>query len=174
MLERDVPGYEAAAEQCRCRPPSRPRRPRQPRQRDDRSETRHAARAHRRGQVASRSAKRSANMPIMRRSRWAPRSQKAARAARTYTIGGAHCHALPPLGRADAQPPAGGHGSLRPRQREVPAASCARSTATCCNNPAEMAKACVEKYGADLISVRLEGTHPEKGNRSAGAGGRSW
>ncbi len=32
--------------------------------------------------------------------------------------------------------------------------------------PAEMAKACVEKYGADLISVRLEGTHPEKGNRS--------
>lgn len=33
-------------------------------------------------------------------------------------------------------------------------------------NPAEMAKACVEKYGADLISVRLEGTHPEKGNRS--------
>jgi acetyl-CoA synthase len=34
-------------------------------------------------------------------------------------------------------------------------------------NPAEMAKACVDKYGADLISVRLEGTHPEKGNRSA-------
>ncbi|MFZ2655758.1 MAG: acetyl-CoA decarbonylase/synthase complex subunit alpha/beta [Victivallales bacterium] len=33
-------------------------------------------------------------------------------------------------------------------------------------NPAKMAKACVEKYGADLISVRLEGTHPEKGNRS--------
>ncbi len=33
-------------------------------------------------------------------------------------------------------------------------------------NPAAMAKACVEKYGADLISVRLEGTHPEKGNRS--------
>lgn len=35
------------------------------------------------------------------------------------------------------------------------------------SNPAKMAKACVEKYGADLISVRLEGTHPEKGNRSA-------
>jgi len=33
-------------------------------------------------------------------------------------------------------------------------------------NPAEMAKACIEKYGADLISVRLEGTHPEKGNRT--------
>jgi acetyl-CoA decarbonylase/synthase complex subunit delta len=33
-------------------------------------------------------------------------------------------------------------------------------------NPAEMAKVCVGKYGADLISVRLEGTHPEKGNRS--------
>ena len=30
-----------------------------------------------------------------------------------------------------------------------------------------MAKLCVEKYGADLISVRLEGTHPEKGNRNA-------
>ncbi len=34
------------------------------------------------------------------------------------------------------------------------------------NNPAKMAQMCVEKYGADLISVRLEGTHPEKGNRS--------
>ena len=33
-------------------------------------------------------------------------------------------------------------------------------------NPVQMAKVCVEKYGADLISVRLEGTHPEKGNRS--------
>jgi acetyl-CoA decarbonylase/synthase complex subunit delta len=31
--------------------------------------------------------------------------------------------------------------------------------------PAEMAKVCVEKHGADLISIRLEGTHPEKGNR---------
>ena len=35
------------------------------------------------------------------------------------------------------------------------------------SEPAKMAKACVEKYGADMISVRLEGTHPEKGNRSA-------
>jgi acetyl-CoA synthase len=35
-------------------------------------------------------------------------------------------------------------------------------------NPARMAQECVEKYGADLISVRLEGTHPEKGNRSPG------
>ncbi len=34
------------------------------------------------------------------------------------------------------------------------------------DNPVEMARACVEKYGADLISVRLDGTHPEKGNRS--------
>ena len=34
-------------------------------------------------------------------------------------------------------------------------------------DPAAMAKACVEKFGADLISIRLEGTHPEKGNRSA-------
>jgi CO dehydrogenase/CO-methylating acetyl-CoA synthase complex beta subunit/CO dehydrogenase/acetyl-CoA synthase delta subunit len=34
------------------------------------------------------------------------------------------------------------------------------------SQPAEMAKECVAKYGADLISVRLEGTHPEKGNRA--------
>jgi acetyl-CoA synthase len=34
-------------------------------------------------------------------------------------------------------------------------------------NPAEMAKTLVDKYGADLISVRLEGTHPEKGDRTA-------
>ncbi len=33
-------------------------------------------------------------------------------------------------------------------------------------DPPEMARACVEKYGADLISVRLEGTHPEKGKRT--------
>ncbi|HEY3323907.1 MAG TPA: acetyl-CoA decarbonylase/synthase complex subunit alpha/beta [Planctomycetota bacterium] len=32
--------------------------------------------------------------------------------------------------------------------------------------PAEMAKACVEKFGAEMISVRLEGTHPEKGAKS--------
>jgi acetyl-CoA synthase len=36
------------------------------------------------------------------------------------------------------------------------------------DNPAEMARVCVEKYGADMISVRLEGTHPEKGDRSPG------
>ena len=35
------------------------------------------------------------------------------------------------------------------------------------NDPAQMAKVCVEKYGADLISVRLDGTHPERGNYSA-------
>ena len=34
------------------------------------------------------------------------------------------------------------------------------------DKPGEMAKRCVEQYGAELISVRLEGTHPEKGNRS--------
>lgn len=35
------------------------------------------------------------------------------------------------------------------------------------DKPGEMAKRCVEQYGAQLISVRLEGTHPEKGNKSA-------
>jgi acetyl-CoA decarbonylase/synthase complex subunit delta len=35
------------------------------------------------------------------------------------------------------------------------------------DKPAEMAKMCVEDFGAELISVRLEGTHPEKGNKSA-------
>ncbi len=34
------------------------------------------------------------------------------------------------------------------------------------SNPAAMAKACVEKFGADLISVRLDGTHPERGDYS--------
>ncbi len=29
-----------------------------------------------------------------------------------------------------------------------------------------MAGLCVEKYGAELISVRLDGTHPERGNRT--------
>lgn len=35
------------------------------------------------------------------------------------------------------------------------------------DRPGDMAKRCFEQYGAELISVRLEGTHPEKGNRSA-------
>ncbi len=34
------------------------------------------------------------------------------------------------------------------------------------HDPARMAKACVEKYGADVINVRLDGTHPERGNRT--------
>ena len=34
-------------------------------------------------------------------------------------------------------------------------------------DPAKMAEFCVGECGADLISVRLEGTHPEKGNKSA-------
>jgi len=33
------------------------------------------------------------------------------------------------------------------------------------NQPAKMAKVCVDKFGADLISVRLDGTHPERGNK---------
>ena len=34
------------------------------------------------------------------------------------------------------------------------------------DKPGEMAKKCVDEYGADLISIRLEGTHPEKGDMS--------
>jgi acetyl-CoA decarbonylase/synthase complex subunit delta len=34
------------------------------------------------------------------------------------------------------------------------------------HNPVEMAKVCVDQYGAELISVRLEGTHPEKGDKA--------
>jgi acetyl-CoA decarbonylase/synthase complex subunit delta len=35
------------------------------------------------------------------------------------------------------------------------------------DKPGEMAKKCVKEWGAELISVRLEGTHPEKGDKSA-------
>jgi acetyl-CoA decarbonylase/synthase complex subunit delta len=34
------------------------------------------------------------------------------------------------------------------------------------DKPAEMAKMCVDKFGADLISVKLDGIHPEKGDFS--------
>ncbi|OVE79781.1 CO dehydrogenase/acetyl-CoA synthase subunit delta [bacterium I07] len=34
------------------------------------------------------------------------------------------------------------------------------------DRPGEMAKRCVEEFGADMISVRLEGTHPDKGDNS--------
>ena len=29
-----------------------------------------------------------------------------------------------------------------------------------------MARVCVEQYGAELISIRLDGTHPDRGNHS--------
>jgi acetyl-CoA decarbonylase/synthase complex subunit delta len=35
------------------------------------------------------------------------------------------------------------------------------------DKPGDMAKKCVQEYGAEMISLRLDGTHPEKGNRSA-------
>ncbi len=34
--------------------------------------------------------------------------------------------------------------------------------------PGAMAKKCVEEYGAEMISLRLEGTHPDRGDRSPG------
>jgi acetyl-CoA decarbonylase/synthase complex subunit delta len=34
------------------------------------------------------------------------------------------------------------------------------------DSPGKMAKKCVEQFGAELISVNLEGTHPEKGDKS--------
>ena len=34
------------------------------------------------------------------------------------------------------------------------------------DKPSEMAVKCVEEFGADLISVRLDGTHPDKGDKS--------
>ena len=35
------------------------------------------------------------------------------------------------------------------------------------HDPAQWAKKCVEQYGADLICLKLEGIHPDKGNRTA-------
>ncbi|MDH4272759.1 MAG: CO dehydrogenase/acetyl-CoA synthase subunit delta [Candidatus Aminicenantes bacterium] len=35
------------------------------------------------------------------------------------------------------------------------------------DRPGEMARRCVAEWGAEMISVRLEGTHPEKGDKSA-------
>jgi len=34
------------------------------------------------------------------------------------------------------------------------------------DKPGAMAKKCVEEYGAEMISVRLDGTHPDKGNKT--------
>ncbi len=34
------------------------------------------------------------------------------------------------------------------------------------SNPAQWAKKCVEQYGADLICLKLDGVHPDKGNKS--------
>ncbi|MDR4498685.1 MAG: CO dehydrogenase/acetyl-CoA synthase subunit delta [Candidatus Scalindua sp.] len=35
------------------------------------------------------------------------------------------------------------------------------------NDPASWAKKCAEEYGADLICLKLDGIHPDKGNRSS-------
>ena len=34
------------------------------------------------------------------------------------------------------------------------------------DKPADMAKKCVDEYGAEMINIRLDSTHPEKGNTS--------
>jgi acetyl-CoA decarbonylase/synthase complex subunit delta len=34
------------------------------------------------------------------------------------------------------------------------------------DKPGEMARKCVQEYGAELISVRLDGTHPDRGHKS--------
>ncbi len=34
------------------------------------------------------------------------------------------------------------------------------------NDPAKWAKKCVEQYGADMICLKLDGIHPDKGNKS--------
>ncbi len=43
--------------------------------------------------------------------------------------------------------------------------------ATSCATRPTWPRSASTKFGADLISVRLDGTHPEKGNRSPGRGG---
>ncbi|MBN2594818.1 MAG: hypothetical protein JXA81_15030, partial [Sedimentisphaerales bacterium] len=35
------------------------------------------------------------------------------------------------------------------------------------DNPAEWAKKCIEEYGADLICLKFEGIHPDKGDKDA-------
>ncbi len=35
------------------------------------------------------------------------------------------------------------------------------------NDPAQWARKCVEQYGADVICLKLDGIHPDKGNKSA-------
>ena len=103
--------------------------------------------------------------------RRAPRPRAAPAAAHTASAG-PRAHAVPPLGRRDAQPPPGRHGSLRSGQREISRRSCGRSMAICSPTPPEMAKVCVEKYGADLIS-RAPGRHAIP-RRATGRPSRRW
>ncbi len=85
---------------------------------------------------------------------------------RTYTIGGASCM---PFHLWEGEMPNKPLVALEvfDRVSEKYPEVLKKVYGTLLDNPAEMAKVCVEKYGADLISVRLDGTHPERGNRSA-------
>jgi len=83
---------------------------------------------------------------------------------RTFRVGGST--AMPSTsGRGNAEPSAGRHGGVRRGGREYPRIL-RDYFGELLHNPAAMAKVWCGKYGADLISVRLEGTHPEKGNRT--------
>jgi acetyl-CoA decarbonylase/synthase complex subunit delta len=86
--------------------------------------------------------------------------------SRTVTIGGATAlpfhffeglHPHPPVVAMEVfdKVPAKYPDSLREYYQDV------------LDNPAGMARRCVGEFGAEMISVRLEGTHPEKGNRTA-------
>jgi len=86
------------------------------------------------------------------------------RTRKAVTIGGAA--ALPSVtSRAIPGIPGRRDGSLRPRPENYPS-SLREAYGSRLTDPAAMARYCVERLGAEVISVRLLGTHPDNGNRS--------
>ena len=122
---REVPGRDSLADY----PPSRPQPVAPPPVLRRRRQDRTAARSGSRPSRTSRSGRKRPRCRSIS-SRSAPPETQGGTRGKTLQIGGAHRHAVPRLGRADAQPPPGRHGSLRPHQPQVSRRCCARSTAT--------------------------------------------
>jgi len=85
---------------------------------------------------------------------------------RTYTIGGANCMPFHFWEGAMPNRPLVAMEVFDSVNEKYPAVL-REAYGDVLKNPVEMAKLCVTRHGADLISVNLGGIHPERENRSA-------
>ena len=86
--------------------------------------------------------------------------------AKAVTVGGARAMPFQPFDGPLGHRPVVGMEIVDVPHAKFPELLTQRFGQDLIRDPAAWAKACVEQYGAEVLSVRLSGTHPDKGNRS--------